>query len=139
MQSIGHTLRALDRMAEKEQERAGHLQKTLADFQGQAGRPFEYEMRLRELIARQAELNEALDLDKGERQVVPASDGEAEADGSQTAAARERSPGSTHRPERGGSYTARRRPDPGEEPGEEADEAEVGNVPKPWVGPKPGM
>jgi hypothetical protein len=75
MQSIEHTLRALDRMAEKEQERAGHLQKTLADFQGQAGRPFEHETRLKELLARQTELNEALDLDKGEQQVAATADG----------------------------------------------------------------
>jgi len=43
----------------------------LGDFQEQAGRPFEHEARLRELLARQAELNAALDLDKGERQIAP--------------------------------------------------------------------
>jgi hypothetical protein len=139
VQSIEHTLRALDRSAEKEQERAGHLQKTLADFQGQAGRPFEYEMRLRELVARQAELNEALDLDKGERQVAPAADGEADAESNQTAAAREQSPSVTRRGERGRRYTAGRRPDAGDEPDDEADEAERGNMPKPWGGPKLGL
>jgi hypothetical protein len=48
MQSIEHTLRALDR--------------AVADEQAQ--RPFEHEARLKELLARQAQLNAALDLDK---------------------------------------------------------------------------
>jgi hypothetical protein len=139
MQSIEHTLRALDRMAEKEQERAGHLQKTLADFQGQAGRPFEHEARLRELVARQAELDKALDLDKGEQQVAAEAEGEAEAGANQNADARTRGPVVTRRDDRDGRYTARRRPDTGGEPDEEADEAEVENVPKPWGGPKLGL
>jgi hypothetical protein len=36
----------------------------------QLGRPFEHESRLKELLAKQAELNAALDLDKHESQVV---------------------------------------------------------------------
>lgn len=75
-------MRSFDRLAENERERVGRLQKSLADLQSQAGRPFEHEGRLREMLARQAELNEALDLDKGEQQVSPPIDGEAEADGS---------------------------------------------------------
>jgi hypothetical protein len=43
----------------------------LGDFEEQAGRPFEHEARLKELLGRQAELNAALDLDKGERQIAP--------------------------------------------------------------------
>jgi N12 class adenine-specific DNA methylase len=97
MQSIEHTLRSFDRMAENEQERVGRLQKSLADFESQAGRPFEHEARLRELVAHQAELNAALDLDKGERQVAPPADGEAEAGGNQPAAAREDVPGVSRR------------------------------------------
>jgi hypothetical protein len=84
-------------MAENEQERVGRLQKSLADFESQAGRPFEHEARLRELVAHQAELNAALDLDKGERQVAPPADGEAEAGGNQPAAAREDVPGVSRR------------------------------------------
>jgi hypothetical protein len=42
-----------------------------ADYQQQLGKPFEHESRLKALLARQAELNAALDLDKGERQVTP--------------------------------------------------------------------
>ena len=67
MQSIEHTLRALDKAAEDERRAAERLEKMLADFQAQAGRPFEHEARLKELLARQAQLNAALDLDKGER------------------------------------------------------------------------
>ena len=55
------------------------MEKSLADFQAQAGRPFEHEARLKELLARQAELNAALDLDKGERQAAAPADGEADA------------------------------------------------------------
>jgi len=48
----------------------------LGDFQEQAGRPYEHEARLKELLSRQAELNAALDPDKGERQIAPAAGGE---------------------------------------------------------------
>jgi len=50
----------------------------LGDFQEQLGKPFEYEARLKELLAKQAELNTALDLDKGERQVAPEEAGDPE-------------------------------------------------------------
>ena len=43
----------------------------LGDFREQAGRPYEHEARLKELLVRQAELYAALDLDKGERQIAP--------------------------------------------------------------------
>jgi len=138
MQSIEHTLRSFDRMAENEQERVGRLQKSLTDFQSEAGRPFEHEGRLRELVARQSELNAALDLDKGERQVAPPADGAAGADGNQPAAARKQVPGVSRRRARGGSYTERRRRNAGDEP-EEDDDAVVGNAPKPGAGPKMGM
>lgn len=47
------------------------------------GRPFEHEARLKELLVRQTELNAALDLDKGERQICPEAGvgGSAEVDG----------------------------------------------------------
>jgi hypothetical protein len=138
MQSIEHTLRALDRMAEKEQERAGHLRKTLAYFQGQAGRPFEHEARLRELVVRQAELDKALDLDKGEQQVAQAPEDEAEADGNQAPAARERGPAVTRRDNTGGRYTPRRQPDASEESDAE-DQVEIENLPGPGGAPKPGL
>ncbi len=70
MQSIEHTLRALDKMAEDERHHIEGLERKLADFQVQANRPFEHDARLKELLARQAELNSALDLDKSDTQAV---------------------------------------------------------------------
>jgi len=83
MQSIEYALRSLDKAAVDEQERTARAEKMLGDFQEQAGRPFEHEARLRELLGRQAELNAVLDLDKGERQIAPSAgaEGSAEADG----------------------------------------------------------
>ena len=71
MQSIEYALRGLDKAVEDERERAARAEKMLGDFKEQAGRPYEHEARLKDLLIRQAELNAALDLDKGERQVAP--------------------------------------------------------------------
>lgn len=68
--SIEHTLRALDRRAEDEHHEIERQEKALADYRGQLGRPFEHEARLKDLLARQAQLNACLDLDKHEAQVV---------------------------------------------------------------------
>jgi hypothetical protein len=46
------------------------LEKTLADYQAQANRPFEHEGHLKELLTRQAQLNAALDLDKNDAQAA---------------------------------------------------------------------
>ncbi len=81
IQSVEHVVRSLDRIAEKEREHLARLEKSLADFQAEAGRPFEHEAKLKELLARQAELNAALDLDKSERQAAPPAGGEAEEGG----------------------------------------------------------
>jgi N12 class adenine-specific DNA methylase len=70
VQSIEHTLRALDKAAEDEQHRIERLEKTLGDYQAQANRPFEHDTRLKELLARQAQLNAALDLDKSDAQAA---------------------------------------------------------------------
>jgi hypothetical protein len=70
MQSIEHTLRALDKAAEDERHQAERLEKTLTDYQAQANRPFEHEARLKELLVRQAQLNAALDLDKSDAQAA---------------------------------------------------------------------
>ena len=72
MQSIEHTLRALDRAAADEQQQLQRLQKTLTDYQAQAQRPFEHEARPKELLARQAQLNADLDLDKSDAQAAEA-------------------------------------------------------------------
>jgi N12 class adenine-specific DNA methylase len=94
IQSIEHALRSLEKTAEQEQERAARAEKMLADYQEQMGRPFEHEARLKDLLVRQAAVNAALDLDKGERQVAPedspeAGSGEREADGPDTGTAEE--------------------------------------------------
>jgi N12 class adenine-specific DNA methylase len=70
IQSIEHALRGLDRKAEDEQREIERQEKALADYQTQLGRVFDHEARLKELLAKQAQLNAALDLDKGERQVA---------------------------------------------------------------------
>jgi hypothetical protein len=70
MQSIEHTLRALDEAVEDERRQAERLEKTLTDYQAQANRPFEHETRLKELLVRQGQLNAALDLDKSDAQAA---------------------------------------------------------------------
>jgi len=68
VQSIEHTLRSLDKLAAEQQSRAARAKKELADYQAEADRPFEHENRLKQLLARQSELNSQLDLDKGDQQ-----------------------------------------------------------------------
>ena len=70
MQSIEHTLRSLDRLAEEERERSLRMEKALADYQAQADKPFDHQARMKELLARQAQLNAPLDLDKNETQIA---------------------------------------------------------------------
>ena len=72
MQSIEYALRSLDKALDEERDRAARAEKMLAEFKEQAGKAFEHEARLKDLLLKQAELNAALDLDKGERQVAPA-------------------------------------------------------------------
>ena len=50
------------------------LGKALADYQAQADKSFNHEARMKELLVRQAQLNTALDLDKGDNQVAPMTD-----------------------------------------------------------------
>jgi len=78
MQSIEHTLRALDKLADQEQERSARLEKNLAEYQAQANKPFDHEARMKDLLARQAQLNAALDLDKNETQVAPEAEDDSE-------------------------------------------------------------
>jgi N12 class adenine-specific DNA methylase len=68
--SIEHALRSLDRRAEDEQREIDRWEKALADYRTQLGRPFEHEERLKELLARQAQLNACLDLDKHDAQIA---------------------------------------------------------------------
>ena len=68
VQSIEHALRNLDNLAVEQQKRVTRIEKELADYRVQADRSFEHEERLKELLARQAELDSLLDLDKGDQQ-----------------------------------------------------------------------
>jgi N12 class adenine-specific DNA methylase len=68
--SIEHTIRSLDRRAEEAQHEIERQEKALADYRAQLGRPFEHETRLKELLAKQAQLNALLDLDKHEPQII---------------------------------------------------------------------
>jgi hypothetical protein len=68
--SIEHVLRGLDRKAEEELHEFERQEKALADYRAQLNKPFEHEARLKDLLAKQAQLNAALDLDKHEAQVV---------------------------------------------------------------------
>jgi hypothetical protein len=68
--SIEHTLRGLDRRAEEDQRETEQKQKALSDYKAQLNRPFEHEGRLKELMAKQVQLNASLDLDKHEAQVI---------------------------------------------------------------------
>ena len=68
VQSIEHTLRSLDKLAADQGNRVARIEKELADYQLQADRPFEHEERLNLLLARQAEIDSLLDLDKGDEQ-----------------------------------------------------------------------
>src|SRR6202050_3595396 len=68
VQSIEHTLRNLDKLANEQRNRVIRIEKELADYQSQADRSFEHEERLKQLLTRQSELNSLLDLDKGDQQ-----------------------------------------------------------------------
>jgi hypothetical protein len=68
--SIEYAIRNLDRFAQDEKSEWERKEKRLADYREQLNRPFEHEERLRELFAKQQEMNRQLDLDKGDMQVV---------------------------------------------------------------------
>jgi hypothetical protein len=73
---MGSVLRGFDRRAESEQLEIDRQEKALSDYQAQLRRPFEHEARLKEWLAKQAELNAELDLDKRDAQVVAEPEGE---------------------------------------------------------------
>ena len=57
IQSIEHTLRNLDKLADDQQSRVARIEKEFVDYQVTGERPFEHEERLKQLLTRQAELN----------------------------------------------------------------------------------
>lgn len=68
--SLEYALRNLDKLSADQHVMVTRVEKELADFQGQADKPFEHEGRLNELLKRQSELNGQLDLDKADQQAV---------------------------------------------------------------------
>jgi len=68
IQSVERTLRNPDKHAGDQQSRVIQIQKEVLDYQAPAERPAEYEKRLKQWLARQAEPNAVQDLDKGELQ-----------------------------------------------------------------------
>jgi hypothetical protein len=70
IQSIESVLRGLDRKEEDEHGEIERQEKALADYRAQLGRSFEHEARLKDLLAKQAQLNAMLDLDKHDAQTV---------------------------------------------------------------------
>jgi len=70
IQSAEHTLRNLYKLADDQQSRLTRIQKGVLDYQAEAEPPFEHQNRLKQLLARQAELNSASDPDKDNQQVA---------------------------------------------------------------------
>jgi hypothetical protein len=59
-------------------ERLQQFEANLAAFKRQIAKPFEHESRLKELLAKQAELDAALDLHKSDEQAAAAAGNESE-------------------------------------------------------------
>lgn len=110
MQSIEYALRGLDKALTDERERTARAEKALVDFEEQAGRPYEHEGRLKDLIGRQAQLNALLDLDKGEKQVAPSDGDESDLDNNSAGGADERAVSMSSRLDRQNGHAPRNRP-----------------------------
>jgi len=131
MQSIEYALRGLDKAVMEERDRLARAEKMLVDFQEQAGRPFEHEARLKDLLTRQAALNAALDLDKGERQVAPPDRAGNDLEGSD-GAADEKVPAEAALSEKRAGRPRRNRPAQRDKPdADEDDEVKVKQRPAP--------
>lgn len=66
--SIAGIARELHKRVPNREAYVASLEKKLADFRGQADKPFEHADRITELVAKQKELDAALDLDKADKQ-----------------------------------------------------------------------
>ena len=66
MRSVEHTIQHLDELAEALDRNIADTRKRLADTQGQVDTPFEYAEHLAELVRRQDEIENALDLTKSQ-------------------------------------------------------------------------
>jgi hypothetical protein len=77
IQSLEHVIRHLNQTSANSQRELATLTQTLEDYRAQANRPFEHEAKLAHLLIRQAALDAALDLAKGDQQaagVAPTTD-----------------------------------------------------------------
>ncbi len=70
--SIEYALRRLDRDLEEEKATCARKDKELADYQAQLGRSFEHEEQFQAMREKQKEINQQLDLGKGDRQAIVA-------------------------------------------------------------------
>ena len=70
IQSIEYAIRSLEATLSQQQTRLQQLKANLLSYQQQIAKPFEHEERLRELIAKQTELDQQLDLHKSDEQAV---------------------------------------------------------------------
>jgi uncharacterized protein (DUF1501 family) len=136
MQSIESALRALDKSVAEENKRVARAEKMLADYREQLGRPFEHELKLKELLARQAALNAALDLDKGERQVAAPAEANAEPGSDDETASVEMAVEAAGPPREGEAPQRHQyaRPNAG---GDDAGGGGVRKRPRPMIGPTP--
>ncbi len=66
MRSVEHTIRHLDERAQSLERDLADSRKRLADTRGQVDTPFEYAERLAELVRRQDEIENELDLTKNQ-------------------------------------------------------------------------
>jgi N12 class adenine-specific DNA methylase len=65
--SLEHAARSIDERIGRAHEQLAQTRKTLADYSTLADRPFEHEARYHEVVTRQAELVQALDLTKNQK------------------------------------------------------------------------
>jgi N12 class adenine-specific DNA methylase len=74
LMSIERTLRGLESVQSHLETGIANDEKALAEYLLQSEKPFEHEERLKELLAEQAKLNDALELNKDDKQAVAAND-----------------------------------------------------------------
>jgi len=66
IRSVEYAVQNLEEVAATMEQRMAETRKRIFDLQVQTGQPFEYEQRLASLSLRQAEIDDALDLTKGQ-------------------------------------------------------------------------
>ena len=72
--SIEHALHGIEKHIETEHNRLADLNRRLGEYRAELAQPFQHEKTFQSLLARQAELAAALDLDKADRQTAVAAE-----------------------------------------------------------------